>query len=42
MNICIYSEFPRFLAFYNYQDAQKEKFIEGMTLLNKELNKPLY
>jgi len=26
----------------NYHDAQKEKFIEGMTLLNKELNKPLY
>jgi hypothetical protein len=41
MNICVYSEFPKFLVFYNHYDAQKEKFIEGMTLLSKELSKSL-
>ncbi|MFK7760708.1 MAG: hypothetical protein AB8B46_01090 [Candidatus Midichloriaceae bacterium] len=39
MSICIHNEFPKFLILGKYCDNQKEKFIQGMILLDEELNK---
>lgn len=39
MSICIHNEFPKFLTLGKYCDNQKEKFIQGMILLDEELNK---
>jgi hypothetical protein len=41
MSVCIHSEFPKFLTLSKYYDNQKEKFIQGMVLLNDELNKAM-
>ena len=41
MSVCIHSEFPKFLTLSKNYDNQKEKFIQGMILLEEELNKAM-
>ena len=41
MGVCIHSEFPKFLTLSKNYDNQKEKFIQGMILLEEELNKAM-
>jgi hypothetical protein len=39
-NICVFNEFPQFLASHKFRDSKREKFLHGMGLLAKELFGP--